>query len=605
VTPTRSEPTNNHAVRQELFRLGYRNLPAHMVGNAVLSSIVAAGVRESVPAPVVVAWWVWMLSLTLVFVAGLVAFKPAVARPSVPVSTLKNWGWASLAMMTIPGAGWGSVGFLFVPADPASNLMVMTTFAGAVAYSSVSNAYDMRGFFVSIVVATLVLLSQIPGAFPRHAVYVMGMTALYMAVMIWVARNAHATLVESIELRLANEELARKNAEIAARAEQANRDKSEFLAAASHDLRQPVHALLLLVEAYRQQDAAAARNPLVAQIAAAAQSIGGLFNALMELSRLESGLEQLHPSTFDLLPMLQLLTSRQQPAAERKGLNVRLLVSRRVPQPRLHTDRLLLERVVSNLLTNALRYTLVGGVRLVLRPTQGGQGLRLEVWDTGIGIAPQDQDRVFDPYVQVANRERDRSQGLGLGLAIVAQGCRRLGVTVQLRSRPGRGSCFRLTLPAALCVSEAAMQPLPAPAAADGAVVAPAPWLAGRRLLLIDDDVMIQRAMLALLGSWGLDVRVADRGEPQALAVCGADWLPDAVLCDFRLPGALDGIAMLDLVQERHPQAACILQTGELAQTVQARAEEAGYLVLFKPVEAAVLASTLAAVLERRQNERG
>jgi CheY-like chemotaxis protein len=225
------------------------------------------------------------------------------------------------------------------------------------------------------------------------------------------------------------------------------------------------------------------------------------------------------------------------------------------------------------------------------------------VWDTGLGIAPADQARIFDPYVQVANRERDRSQGLGLGLAIVRHASALLGISVSLQSRLGRGSCFRLHLPASMLANAPAAGAVKL-VAQESTVVRPASWLAGRRVLLVDDDVMIQHAMQALLGSWGLDLRCAGLGDTTVLALCAPDWVPDCVLCDFRLPGPLDGIAMLDFLQDRFPDMVGILQTGELVQTVQERAEEAGYMVLFKPVDAHILASTLAAVLDRRTLER-
>jgi len=596
-------PTYDPAVDRELFLLGYRNLRAHVVGHTGLSLLVAAGTWLAAPPTRVLTWLAWMLILGLIFLLGLWAFHQRIQRPDISAAVLSQWKTANLWMVTLPGLGWGSIGFLFVPGAQVNNLMVMTSFAGALAYSAVSNAHDMRGFIVSVTLACVVLLSQIPAAFGDQAWVVMGMTLLYLSVMIWVARNAHLTLIESIQLRLANEILAQKNATNAARAEQANRDKSEFLAAASHDLRQPVHALLLLIEAYRQQVPAAAQHPLILNIAAAGQSIGSLFNALMELSRLESGMEQPVSAMFDLSESKTRLLARVRPEADHKNVQVRSHISRRAMHLNLFTDKLLLERILGNLLSNAVRYTERGGVLLSLRPAHGGDGYWLEVWDTGLGIAAADQTRVFDPYVQIANRERDRTKGLGLGLAIVRHACELLGVKLTLQSHLGRGSCFRLHLPAALCNCAPELDCAKA-ALFTPAVIQPSEWLLGRRLLLVDDDPMIQRAMQALLSSWGMDLRCTSTGDTTAMQVCGTDWQPDCVLCDFRLPGPLDGIEMLDYLQEQHPKAVGILQTGELVQTVQARAEEAGYLVLFKPVDAAVLAATLSSVLNRRSVER-
>ena len=590
-------------MEHELFLLGYRNLTAHVVGHVGLSMLVAAGTWFAAPHALVLGWLAWMLGLALVFVYGIRAFQHKVNLPGIRTEDMRQWRLTSLGMATLPGIGWGSIGLLLVPGAQVNNLMVMTSFAGAFAYSAVGNAHDPRGFLVSVSLATGVLLSQLRAAFGEQLWVAAGMCLLYFSVMTWVARNAHLTLRESIKLRLANEILARTNAENAARAEQANRDKSEFLAAASHDLRQPVHALLLLIEAYRQQVPEAASHPLVLNIAAAGQSIGVLFNALMELSRLESGMEKTVLTRFDVSDEVLLLASRLRPVSHRKSLPLRSFISRAAASTILLTDKLMFERIVGNLLSNAVRYTSYGGVLLGLRPAHGGDGLWLEVWDTGLGIAPADQARIFDPYVQVANRERDRSQGLGLGLAIVRHASALLGIGVSLQSRLGRGSCFRLHLPASMLANAPAAGAVK-PVAQESTVVRPASWLTGRRVLLVDDDVMIQHAMQALLGSWGLDLRCAGLGDTTVLEVCAPDWVPDCVLCDFRLPGPLDGIAMLDLLQELFPDTVGILQTGELAQTVQTRAADAGYMVLYKPVQAQILESTLSAVLERRATER-
>lgn len=159
------------------------------------------------------------------------------AAPGPDAQTLHQWKWANFTVVSVAGFAWGSLGWLFVPDAQVNNLMVMTSFAGALAYSAVSNVYDLRAFYSSVGIATVVLLSKIPHAFGDQYPSVVGMCLLYMVVLSMVAHSAHRTLITSIELRLENEVLARAHAEQAARAEKANRDKSEFLAAASHDLR--------------------------------------------------------------------------------------------------------------------------------------------------------------------------------------------------------------------------------------------------------------------------------------------------------------------------------------------------------------------------------
>jgi CheY-like chemotaxis protein len=218
-----------------------------------------------------------------------------------------------------------------------------------------------------------------------------------------------------------------------------------------------------------------------------------------------------------------------------------------------------------------------------------------------VGIADTDQARIFSPYVQIGNQERDRSKGLGLGLAIVHHAASLLGLEVTLKSQFGRGSRFRVHLPRSVCMSEK-IKPQTAPEG--GASITPVPQLAGRRVFLIDDDPMVLQAMQALLQTWRVDLRCASRGDDSVLAACSADWIPECVLCDFRMPGKLNGIELLDFILERVPAAIGILLTGEIMQTVQSQAEEAGYLVLFKPLDPTVLASTLSAVMNRRDRAR-
>jgi CheY-like chemotaxis protein len=258
------------------------------------------------------------------------------------------------------------------------------------------------------------------------------------------------------------------------------------------------------------------------------------------------------------------------------------------------TDSILLERIVGNLLSNAIRYTEVGGVLLTLRNAHGSKGLWLEVWDTGIGIEDSDRVQIFNPYVQIGNAERDRSKGLGLGLAIVSHLVTLLGLQFELKSQPQRGSCFRLYLPFGICTVQQSADAEPQRRVSP---VSPA-RLQGRRILLVEDDPMALQAMQILLGGWGVDLRCASLGDASVLAHCSADWTPECVLCDFRLPGVLDGIAVLGLVLDRYPDAVGILQTGELAKRVMAQAEEAGYMVLFKPIDPIILGSTLNAIFE-------
>jgi len=598
-------PAFELAVRQQLFQLGYRNLSATGAAQLLLACAVMLALSARADRTMQT---VWLAAQGLIAVAFWVTWRQfrALSRVDEPdPAGLRRWALQRRSLQLVSGVAWGGLGNFLLPDAASHNLTIMVVFAGVMGFSTASNgAHDLWGYRFSGFFGTLTMVLLVPRGFGEHSATIMLIYLFYMAVLLAISGNTHRTLRAAIELRLENESLARSNAEQAARAEQANRDKSEFLASASHDLRQPIHALLLLIEAYRQQEPAAREHPLVRQIAQAGNAISSMINALMELSRLEGHAERLTMAELNLPATLQDMVSHARPEAQAQGLALRLRVARPAAASVVRTDPVLLRRVLGNLLSNALRYTPRGGVLVVLRQAHGGDGLWIDICDTGIGISAADQARIFDPYVQVANRERDRSRGLGLGLAIVKKGCALLEIGLRLDSVPGRGTRFRLHLPARLLAPaddrSVAGSALPSAGAAIGA----APWLAGRRILLVDDDPMVRSAMQALLGGWGMDLRLAARGDASVLEACEAGWEPECVLCDFRLPGEMHGIALLDWLQPHFPQAVGVLLTGELLQIVQPQAEEAGYLLLSKPVDPTLLARTLGTLLERRSEER-
>ena len=274
------------------------------------------------------------------------------------------------------------------------------------------------------------------------------------------ARASHArrlSLQISMELDAAHhqrDEALRKQQELAelnARLNEANEAKSRFLAAASHDLRQPVHAMSLQAAALRQVLNQPRQFEMLAGIERCAGALGAMFEALLDLSRMDAGALQPQHQRLDLDALLLRLVDELSPLAQAKGLRLALRVAGGAARGTrsTHSDPALLEAMLRNLVGNAIKYTSAGLVLVTVRPWRAGTVWRLQVWDTGIGIAPAEQARVFDEFYQVGNPARRREQGLGLGLAIVHRLARLLDHGLSLRSTPGRGSCFELRLPAA------------------------------------------------------------------------------------------------------------------------------------------------------------
>lgn len=383
----------------------------------------------------------------------------------------------------------------------------------------------------------------------------------------------------------ANVELHRRLEQVeAARAaaEQASIAKSRFFAAASHDLRQPLHALGLFATGLREVVGNPQGRDLAQRIGDSIAALDRLFDELLDLSRLDAGTVEVRPLNVALQPLLWHLAAAYEGEAGERGLRLQV----RPTSLAVHTDALLLERLLSNLLSNALRYTHHGGVLIGAR--RRGRHVLLQVWDTGIGIPPEQVELVFDEFYQVGNPGRDRRQGLGLGLAIVRRLTALLGIRLDLRSRVGRGTCFALTLPAAT-------GPASTPAAEETATQDHA--FAGKAALVIDDDVDIRDATASLLERWGFEAHAAS-GYPAACDWLQAGFRPDVLLADLRLGEAFDGIDTVEALRRSlGTSIPALLISGDTGARELARVKDSGLLLLTKPVTPARLRSVLLSLL--------
>lgn len=378
-------------------------------------------------------------------------------------------------------------------------------------------------------------------------------------------------------------------------AEAANRAKSRFLAAASHDLRQPMHALGLYMAALRYQPMSDAQHELTARMAGSVSALESMFDSLLDISRMDAGVIIAEPAPFEIDALVRRLVGEFAPEAEAKGLRLSVRVAPAARRWRARTDPLLLERVLRNLIANALKYTQLGGVLVSCRLR--GDAIRpvwrIEVWDTGTGIPLHEQARVFDEFYQLGNPSRERHAGLGLGLSVVRRLTDLLGLPLQLRSRPGHGSRFRVDLPA---TDE------PAPAPDD---TAPPGSVAGLGVAVIEDDPEVRDSMQRLLSGWGCRVAVgadASEVEQQALA---QDIRLDLIVADLRLRDGREGLSEIDALRRAcgRPLPA-LLVSGDSAPERVALMQRSGLPWLAKPVSAARLRSWLVAALPRSTEPR-
>src|SRR5882672_490462 len=364
-----------------------------------------------------------------------------------------------------------------------------------------------------------------------------------------------------------NDELGRLYRQL----EAANLAKSRFLAAASHDLRQPVHALNLFVAQLRTETDQAERNRVTAQIDAAVTAMNDLFNALLDISKLDAGVLAPELTTFPVAHILQRIERTFAPAAQEKGLRLRVVPS----DAWVRSDLILLERILMNLVSNAIRYTDRGGVLVGCR--RRSSELRIEVSDSGIGIPEDQRGNIFGEFYQLAASERDRRGGLGLGLAIVDRLCRLLDHRLELVSTLGRGSRFAVSLPRVAAAHEPIEYAIAPQAMADPA--------RGKLVVVIDDDALVRDAMGGLLRRWGCLVVTAESESAALAGLAGDDRRPDLIISDYRLAGGHTGIEAIQRLRNifRAPIPAFLI-TGDIAPERLSEASANGFHLMHKPV---------------------
>jgi signal transduction histidine kinase len=369
-------------------------------------------------------------------------------------------------------------------------------------------------------------------------------------------------------------------------AESATRAKSRFLAAASHDLRQPTHALGMFVARLGQLPLDEATRDVVSNMDASVHALQDLLDGLLDISRLEAGVVRPVPMAAPMEEIFQNLRKALQPIAQGKGLRLRIRESKEW----YFSDPVLLQSMLMNLASNAVRYTPQGTVLVTCRVTEGGTRLRLDVSDSGVGIAAEHQQAIFQEFYQVANSGRDRALGLGLGLSIVERTAKLLGHSVSLRSQPGCGTRFSIVVPRADERDVASRRGREERAAlSEGS--AGQGELIGIQVLMVEDDPLVRQAVQELLVSWGCEVHaVPDLDQAEAYLEKGAS--PDILLSDYRLGGARTGLQVIEAVRARRGEAlpACLM-SGDIDAALMQTAKAAGLTLLHKPVRPAKLRS--------------
>lgn len=575
-------------VKAAMIRTLFANVRSQTAANVVVTGYMVGTAWAFSPHEVIGLWAAAMLVVVLARWALAKAFLAREQRDAA----LAAWGNFYALIMAAIGTLYGISFLLFAHTNqPITVALTLAALYSVAAGSTPPSAYYPRvilGIVAPIFAAVLGKL-LLTGQFDY--ILLGSASALYGVTMIGYCRLQWRTLRDGFAIRFENaqlvEQLRQETAaadEARQAAEQANLAKSQFLAAASHDLRQPLYALGLFSSSLEELRLDSGGRDVVRRIQDSIGVMESAFEGLLDLSKLEAGVVQprLQPVSVDAV--FDRITQVFGPLAAERGLDLRL----RSNGEWAMSDPALLDQVLGNLLSNALRATTRGGVLVAVRPR--GEDLRFEVWDTGRGIAPDDLERIFGDYVQVGNPERDRKRGFGLGLAIAQKSVRLLGSRIEVASRLGRGSRFRFGQPLSIGDDAAPKGPAAEPAQSLGGGDGP--------LLLVEDNDDVRAALANLLSRWGFDFEAVESAEA-ALARLTAGGPFSLVVSDQRLSGGMTGLDLIDAMRaELANPPPVIIITGEVDSPLLVNARDRGITVLHKPVQAETLRQLIGAPLQ-------
>jgi signal transduction histidine kinase len=520
--------------------------------------------------------WVWCAACVALAGARLLCNRPRPADESFESTSAHRRTW--LLLLFGASTVWGAGPPLLLMDNPAAGILLTGLFLAAASLSAPLVVAWRNAVHLSLLPAlvplliTLVLGSLLGGQpATASALLLAFLAAAFLLVLERLTLAQNDSLALLLAARFRNEDLVqqlRSQVDVAARA---NQEKTRFVASAAHDLRQPLHALGMFCATLDQRLQDTPERPLVRNMMSAIESLEDSFGAMLDISRLDAGVVQPLPQIFPIRDIFRRLYQQFGGDAEARNLALRFRATRRVVQ----SDPLLLERVLANLVQNALRYTRNGGVLVTARRYRGA--VALEIWDTGPGIPDDKKEMIFREFYQIDNPERDRSRGLGMGLAIVQRICHLLGHPLDLRSRVGKGSVFRVVVPVGdITAVDATIPEATLPARKLGIVT----------VLLIDDERSIREATRELLEPMHVDV-IAAATIPEAVELAKASQVPiDMILSDWRLRGQENGVEAVRAVRQITGEATpAMLVTGDTSTDLLKMAHQSGLVVLHKPLQ--------------------
>ncbi|MEH6608558.1 MAG: hybrid sensor histidine kinase/response regulator [Halioglobus sp.] len=563
--------TNRILVEQ--IKTLYESIASLVMINFVVSTALVYAFWDLVAHTTLLGWMAAMLLMLCARLSVYFLFKRRFDE-----SKLKRYQTFLILGSASAGIIWGAGGLImFLPDQLEYQLLILLSLLGMASGSAFSLSIYLPAYFAFVPLMLMPITVQLLLGGDNVHIALASVTLIFLVAQTIFNMKINKGLTITMALRYENLDLIDQLQEQKVEAERANNAKSIFLAAASHDLRQPLYALTLFTSALEERTESADDRKIANQIKRSAEALQSLFDALLDISKLDAGTIDIQKTEFSLQPMLEKLAHEYDSQATGKNLTI--------DWPResfdVCSDPILLEQVLRNYLANAIRYTDAGGIAIALKASD--HHIKIDIVDTGIGIPVEDQSVIFEEFQQLGNLERNRQKGLGLGLSIVQRAAGLLGHEINVVSQPGQGSTFSITVDKATGIVSQISDTTTA-----------TPSIGKSLIVVIDDEESIREGMQQLLGQWGCEV-VASANQEEAIAkISSYQGEPDGIICDFRLRDNNNGLEAIEAIQ-----LACgykipaLIVTGDIEKALLIKLKNSGHQVLHKPVPPAKLRAFL------------
>ncbi len=562
-------------VLQEQVKLLYQSIGSLVLINLVVSTALVYGYWDFVPHASLLVWHGCVLAMLAARLAVYRSFRGAFDPEKLDryklfviigsASAGIIWGWAGLLM--------------FVPGNMSYQLLILLALLAMTGGSAFSLSIYLPAFFAFVPITLLPIMVMFFVSGEGIHASLGAVTLVFLVALTLFNIKINRSLIEGLKLRYENLELIEQLKAQTREAERANRAKSKFLAAASHDIRQPLYALTLFTAALDETLESTESRRLLERIDASVKSLKDLLDTLLDISKLDAGVINAKKIDFPLADLLVPLANDFNPLAAQKGLEI----SWQSADYAVHSEPGLLGQILRNFLSNAIRYTESGSVRVTCNARD--DAITIGITDTGPGIATGEQEVIFEEFHQLGNPERDRNRGLGLGLSIAQRAANLLDHKIAIHSRTGYGTTFSVT------VDKAAQMPT---AGVTQAEITVKPRLNDQLVVVIDDEESIRAGLENLLHLWGCTVLVGADDEDIIAQLGNKARQPDAIICDYRLRNHRNGLQAIAAIH-RYCQCAvpAVIVTGEIAVEQLSELDNSGFQVLHKPVAPAKLRAFL------------